>query len=87
MLIGLLMAASWLGPQAGPADARDRDLLRLPPQLSDTRARGITPAEAARIAQQQNGGGRVLAVEPEAGGYRVKLLKNGDVRILYVPAA
>lgn len=71
----------------GAAPARDGDRPRMPPgQLSDiNRGRAVTPSEAARIAQQQNGGGRVLAVEPDAGGYRVKLLKNGDVRIIHVP--
>lgn len=39
----------------------------------------------AREAQRQNGGGRVLSVEPVPGGYRVKLLKDGDVRIIFVP--
>lgn len=37
------------------------------------------------MAQRQNGGGRVLAVDRNDQGYRVKLLKDGDVRIVYVP--
>ena len=41
--------------------------------------------EAARRAQQQNGGGRILSVEPAEGGHRVKVLKNGEVRVLVVP--
>jgi len=74
-----------------PAQARDLGLsehLRLPPPATFTPGandRSISPSEAARIAQQQNGGGRVLAVERGDRGYRVKLLKNGDVRIVYVP--
>lgn len=39
----------------------------------------------ARRAQRINGGGRVLAVDPVNEGYRVKLLKNGDVRVVVVP--
>jgi len=42
-------------------------------------------AADARVAQQQNGGGRVLSVDPGDRGYRVKLLKDGNVRIVYVP--
>jgi hypothetical protein len=73
-----------------PAQARDLGLierLRQPPAgLAQGRNdRGLSPSEAARIAQQQNGGGRVLAVEHSDRGYRVKLLKNGDVRIVFVP--
>jgi uncharacterized membrane protein YkoI len=42
--------------------------------------------EAARIAQKQEGGGRVLAVELTDEGYRVKLLKKGEVHIVIVPS-
>jgi hypothetical protein len=52
------------------------------PQRGDDR--GLSPDEAARRAQQQNGGGRVLSVEPAGNGYRVKLLRDGEVRIVYV---
>jgi hypothetical protein len=45
----------------------------------------ISPGEAAQRAQQINGGGRVLAVEPAENGYRVRVLKNGEVRSVYVP--
>lgn len=45
----------------------------------------LTPGEAARRAQAINGGGRVLAVVPTAGGYRVKLIKRGEVRVVFVP--
>ena len=41
--------------------------------------------EVARRAQQMNGGGRVLSVENVDGGHRVKLLKNGEVRVVVVP--
>jgi hypothetical protein len=46
--------------------------------------RGDRSADAARRAQQQNGGGRVLSVDPEGGGYRVKVLKDGEVRTHHV---
>ena len=42
-------------------------------------------ARAARTAQAQHGG-RVLAVERQNGGYRVKLLKDsGTVKVVMVP--
>lgn len=50
-------------------------------QRREARARD---ADAARRAQQRNGGGRVLSVEPEGAGHRVKVLKDGEVRILHV---
>jgi hypothetical protein len=40
---------------------------------------------AAQRAQAINGGGRVLSVEETRGGWRVKLLKEGDVRFVFVP--
>lgn len=43
------------------------------------------PQDAARQAQQMNGGGRVLSVDAVSGGWRVKLLKDGNVRIVFVP--
>lgn len=45
----------------------------------------ITPNQAAHRAQQMNGGGKILAVDAVPGGYRVKLLKDGEVRIVFVP--
>jgi hypothetical protein len=39
----------------------------------------------AREAQERNGGGRVLSVQPTEDGHRVKLLKNGEVRVYNVP--
>lgn len=46
---------------------------------------GISAQEAARQAQSLNGGGRVLSVEDAKGGWRVKLLKDGNVRFVFVP--
>ncbi|MEN8174874.1 MAG: hypothetical protein ABFS23_03870 [Pseudomonadota bacterium] len=56
-----------------------------PPSAEDAAAR------AARSARE-NYGGRVLSVTPERGdaqqppGYRVKLLREGEVRIIRVPS-
>jgi hypothetical protein len=60
-----------------------------PDSLRDDRGedrghRGDRSAAAARRAQQQNGGGRVLSVEPDGAGYRVKVLKDGEVRTHHV---
>ena len=90
----LLIATVSAGLLSGPADARhDRDRGGQNPQQvlqpdgwrdnsgnrSEQRA-----AEAGRRAQQRNGGGRVLSVEPEGGGYRVKVIKEGEVRTHHV---
>lgn len=56
------------------------------PDLRTGRPRGhsaFTPADAARQVQSMYGG-RVLAVQPAADGYRVKVLKDGEVRIYSV---
>ena len=45
----------------------------------------LSSNEAARIAQKQEGGGRVLAVDLTDEGYRVKLLQKGEVHIVIVP--
>lgn len=46
---------------------------------------GLSPAQAAREAQHRYGGGKVLSVDPEGDGYRVKLVRDGDVRIVFIP--
>ncbi|HEY1078016.1 MAG TPA: hypothetical protein VGE51_15090 [Fontimonas sp.] len=43
----------------------------------------LTPADAARRVQSLYGG-RVLAVQQDDDGYRVKILKDGEVRIYSV---
>ncbi|MDB5987342.1 MAG: hypothetical protein JWR16_2395 [Nevskia sp.] len=45
----------------------------------------FSAGDAARRAQQMNGGGRILAVDPNGPGYRVKVLKEGEVRVIAVP--
>jgi hypothetical protein len=72
---------------AQPADARprkdrgERHELR---QESPGERNNDRPGRAARVAQERNGGGRVLAVDPEGSGYRVKVLKDGEVRTHHV---
>lgn len=77
-----------------PASARDRDGgglfgngdLMQPGTLIDRRGpRGMTPGQAAKEAQRQYGGGKVLSVDPSGDGYRVKLLRDGDVRVVFIP--
>ncbi len=43
----------------------------------------LSPADAARQVQSLYGG-RVLAVQQDSNGYRVKVLKDGEVRIYSV---
>ena len=88
LLVCILVSA---GLMSGPADARARDKdkqAQIQEQAKerreerrDTRDRS---AEAARRAQQLNGGGRVLSVEPAGAGHRVKVLKDGEVRVLQI---
>ena len=87
----LLMIVLAAGLLAGhPASADRRGGLRLDtPFLGPGREvreapRGLDAEQAARRAQDENGGGRVLSVEPSNGGYRVKLLRNGEVRVVFV---
>lgn len=93
MRAALLMIVLAAGLAAGgPASADRRGGLRLDtPFLAPDRdsrdsdqPRGLSANEAARRAQNQNGGGRVLSVEPSGNGYRVKLLRDGEVRVVYV---
>ena len=49
------------------------------------RPNDFSPGDAARRAQEMNGGGRILSVDPNGPGYRVKVLKEGEVRVIAVP--
>ncbi|SFF33223.1 hypothetical protein SAMN04488120_102228 [Fontimonas thermophila] len=97
LLILCLIAAAPLAFARGKVD-RDRPPERIPePELvapglvppRDGRQAlpmmqpAMTPAEAARQVQRQHGG-RILAVQPDGLGYRVKVLKDGEVRIYSV---
>lgn len=86
----LLCAVLSAGLLAGPAEARSRDAERPRNERQDTReARPARrshdgAADAARLAQKRNGGGRVLSVEPMGAAYRVKVLKDGVVRVYVI---
>ncbi|MBL6751272.1 MAG: hypothetical protein ISP90_12150 [Nevskia sp.] len=67
-------------PQPAPPPAAPRG-----PAGQQPVPHSLSVGEAAQRAQQLNGGGRVLAVDPAPSGYRVRVLKNGEVRSVYVP--
>lgn len=88
----MLCAAVSAGLVSGPADARSRERSRAvqsseqqqeprDEKREERRQRRDGSADAARQALQRNGGGRVLSVEPQGAGYRVKVIKNGEVRL------
>ena len=78
-----------LGASGVLADDRRGDrLLDRPQREAQGHHRGPPPGRndrPAREAQERNGGGRVLSVQPTEDGHRVKLLKNGEVRVYNVP--
>ena len=90
----MLCAVLSAGLLTQPASARDRERRddkqeqMRPEGLRDNRDERRPPrgdrAAAAAQAQRQNGGGRVLSVEPEGEGFRVKVLKDGEVRTHHV---
>ena len=87
LLLGALLSAGLL---SGPADARARDRgseefqTNTREERLDRRERRDGANDAARRAQMRNGGGRVLSVEPFGAGYRVKVLKDGVVRVYII---
>jgi hypothetical protein len=95
LLVALLIGGLGL---TQPVFARDKDRDRgerfgLSPNTSFIDRResssagraGLSPGQAARAAQERNGGGKVLSVDPAGDGYRVKLLRSGDVRVIFIP--
>lgn len=44
----------------------------------------MSRGDAIRQAQERSGGGRVLGADPAENGYRVRVLKNGEVSTVYV---
>jgi len=70
-------------PQMRPPEP-PRQQMFAPPQLRP-QGPGVSRDEAMRRAQQMNGGGRILAADPAESGYRVRVLKDGEVRSVYVP--
>ena len=94
--IALLCAAASVcgaavaAPPGLPLSGAGRD--KLPPsdfapagRLQPDSGAGMSRQQAALAAQQINGGGKVLSVDAAADGWRVKLLKDGHVRIVFVP--
>ncbi|WP_020648599.1 hypothetical protein [Solimonas variicoloris] len=85
VLSGVLLHAGAAGARPAGAE-RERPELAPPtsllPSQRDARP-SFTPDEAAREIQRRHGG-RVLAVQPDGAGYRVKLLRDGEVRIYQV---
>lgn len=97
LLVCALVSAGLL---SGPADAGVRDRAVQKKQNDDRREERREDrreerreerrdhrdrsADAGRQAQMRNGGGRVLSVEPEGPGYRVKVLKDGEVRVHHI---
>lgn len=93
----LVCACASAGLLTQPADARPRERGNHQEQQEQQeqreprrdareapRPRRDHSAAAARRAQERNGGGRVLSVDPESDGYRVKVLKDGEVRTHHV---
>lgn len=88
-IIGLWMAVATSVATAQPL-VQPADLVQVkndPGAATPGDDHGLSAAEAARIAREENGGGRVLDVRPVNGGYRVLVEKEGDVRMLFVPGS
>lgn len=89
LLVGLLGHGVAFGfpklPKSPPQHGLPGEQLLPPDRLLDTPPRSMDANEAARKAQLLNGGGRVLSVEETRSGWRVKLLKDGNVRIVSLP--
>jgi hypothetical protein len=77
------------GSRGGPPPRMQRPPPPRPPEMRGPGPQGMPPRlppnEAAHRAQMISGGGRVLAVDPASSGYRVRVLKDGEVRSIYVP--
>ena len=76
-------------PQYRPQPQRQPQMFAPPPQQRPPnfpqQGRPVSRDDAMRRAQQMSGGGRVLAADPAESGYRVRVLKDGEVRSVYVP--
>lgn len=78
VLGGLVLQPAFAEPRGQPEARREQ---RKPSAESH-----LSSNEAARIAQKEYGGGRVLSVDQTDEGYRVKLLQKGNVRIVLIPS-
>lgn len=75
LLLGSLVATS-----ASAEPRRERSSM----EYRGDRDSGLSVREAADRAQRKHGG-RVLAIDQDGfGGYRVKLLKDGEVRTVHI---
>src|SRR5258708_944791 len=70
-----------------PVGAKPRDDDKEDAPKHEHRQPQSPAAIAARRAQDMNGGGRVLSAQRDGDdhGYNVKVLKKGEVRVIYVP--
>ena len=86
VVLGLPAQADLFGRRGGPGPRLDTPYLPPGREARDNEPphHGLSPGEAAQRAQAMAGGGRVLSVEPAGEGYRVKLLRNGEVRVVVV---
>ncbi|WP_043113462.1 hypothetical protein [Solimonas soli] len=87
---GMLLHAAEAAYARAPGKERESTPPSLPPaglvqgeSLRAPSGPALTPDDAAREIQRRHGG-RVLAVQPDGAGYRVKMLKDGEVRIYQV---
>lgn len=88
MAIALIaIGSSALAPPllATPLASTRKQPTKQPAHSQRKQVNSLTPGEAAREAQHANGGGRVLSVMREEDGYQVKLIKDGEVRIVFIP--
>ena len=81
----LAMSGVVLLPAVAAAQGPEKPIVRHEREAAEKSHGHLTPGEAARHAQRINGGGRVLSVSRGHEGYRVKLIKNGEVRVIFVP--
>lgn len=89
LLLAAILGSAMLSPEAAARPKEFRGLeapeAGLPPDSFIDRRASMSPSQAAREAQMRYGGGRVLSVDPAGDGYRVKLLRDGDVRVVFIP--
>jgi hypothetical protein len=70
-------------PQRPPAYEPQRPGQQMAPPFQPPRP-SMSRGDAMRQAQERTGGGRVLGADPTENGYRVRVLKNGEVSTVYV---
>jgi hypothetical protein len=83
-LLRLQVLPGLLGPPPPPR-YQPQYAAPYPPQYPP-QYQGLSRDLAMQRAQQANGGGRILAADPVENGYLVRVLKDGEVRSVYVPS-